>query len=77
MFHRLFSRPPEILLSYKPTFELKQKYSLLLSLHTEDVLVSAKSRINTSLSFGYPTGAFGASDVVKRKIIAYGPGQLI
>ena len=35
---------------YKPTFELKQTYSLLLSLHTEDVLVSAKSRINASLT---------------------------
>ena len=50
---------------------------MLLSLHTEDVLVSAKSRINVSLTFGYPTGAFGAGDVIRGKIIAYGPGQLV
>ena len=62
---------------YKPTFELKQKYFLFLSLHTEDVLVSAKSRINASLSFSYPIGAFGAGGVIKRKIIAYGSGQLV
>lgn len=63
--------------AYKPSFELKQKYFLLLSLHTKDVLVSSKSKRNASLSFGYPTSALEAGDRFKAKIIAYGLGQLV
>lgn len=50
---------------------------MLLSLHTKDVLVSAKSKRKASLSFGHPTSAFGAGDRFKGIIIAYGLGQLV
>lgn len=59
MFYKLFLDPLRSS-QYKSSFKLKQKHFLLLSLHTKDVLVSYKSKRNSSPAlkcFSHPAGA--------------------